>query len=137
MNDELVQTLVLVTAGLDKDEALALAAAGRSGETWNVDWTGMRLLDQRFDASVATAEYADREEAAAHIARHDPARALREAKAKRELIDLAFHYGVTVDNEWGDGHEAEEIRAGNCDDHGAEASLSVLRMLAAVYREST
>ena len=43
------------------------------------------------------------------------ARVLAECEAKRRLIDFAFQYASTIDNEWGCCHSAEEIRSGETD----------------------
>ncbi|MDG3012474.1 hypothetical protein G4X40_20245 [Rhodococcus sp. D2-41] len=71
-----------ILARLQEDEDAATAAAQwiASGPHPNVSWYG-RTGDstaQRFGA------------AAAHIARHDPARVLREVAAKRELISRTW-----------------------------------------------
>ena len=60
-------------------------------------------------------------------------RALRDVEAKRELITFAFENAAQIDGEWGDGHEAGEIAAGLCTDHGAKAALRALRPLVNVY----
>jgi hypothetical protein len=50
-----------------------------------------------------------REENAEHIARHDPARVLREVEAKRRLLDevkqLIDTLDAKIESEWGDGHD--------------------------------
>ncbi|MFF0512456.1 DUF6221 family protein [Streptomyces sp. NPDC004250] len=53
---------------------------------------------------------------AAHIARHDPARVLREIDAKRQIMRKAFEHAATIDGEWGCCHDAEAIEAGRCDE---------------------
>ena len=65
-----------LTARLDEDERAARAA--RPGP-WSVD--GSSVI-----ATHPTDEVVDYTESADHIARHDPARVLREVGAKRSLI---------------------------------------------------
>ena len=68
-----------ITARLDEDEAMAHAAAQAFAAEWRsadrgVFNGGVRLADAAFARM------------AAHIARHDPARVLREAAAKRAIV---------------------------------------------------
>ena len=72
---------------------------------------------------------------AAHIARHDPARVLRECAAKRRMVDFIFREAVSVDGEWGDSHDAAEIRAGKCSDQGGKMAEQGLAILAAAYAD--
>ena len=82
-----------ITARLDEDEAVAKAAAG-DGPEWTVrshpadsamirDNEGLVLI---YDEGTPT----DKE--AAHIARHDPARVLREVEAKRAIATMHQPY---------------------------------------------
>jgi hypothetical protein len=67
-------------ARIDKDEALARACAATP---WRALPAGQIVVDSPDPAPVAAAEnltYAE------HVARHDPARALRDVAAKRRLI---------------------------------------------------
>lgn len=82
-------------ARLDEDERIARAvtstpwrrgtgtAAAEGGEGWDQDvvW---RTFEVEGDAGL----YTDDEDDAAHIARHNPARVLREVEAKRRLVEL-------------------------------------------------
>lgn len=65
----------------------------------------------------------------------DTTRGGREIAAKRQLIDFAFKYAADIDGEYGDGHTAEEIRAGECDDTFGQVYMDVLRLLAAPYAD--
>lgn len=105
--------IAFVTARLDEDEAAAKAAT--SG-----DWyaTGEDILIRgrgpHWDgACVANASGADGE----HVARHDPARALREVEAKRAI--LALHGNGNVPDSCSYCHDAWPCRT--------------VRFLAAVY----
>lgn len=71
-------------------------------------------------------------EVLAHMARHDPARVLREIDAKRQLLDKLFAYEAKIDGEWGCCHSAEEIRAGMCEETNP-SDITALRLLASVY----
>ncbi|MEU0991991.1 DUF6221 family protein [Streptomyces sp. NPDC005953] len=91
MND----LVTFLKARIDRDEETAHAAT--SGP-----WTtmGQRVLDpsppsDRLGIGMAVghaAASADYNETAAHIARHDPTRVLREAEAKRRLITIHRRY---------------------------------------------
>lgn len=88
MTDEFLQWL---REQLDDDERTARAAT-------DGPWTtmGQRVLDpsppsNRLGIGMAVghaAASADYNETAEHIARHDPARVLREIEAKRQIVDL-------------------------------------------------
>lgn len=85
---------------------------------------------------VANLETAwERDERGAHIARWDPARVLAECEAKRRLVDYAFENAHIIDGEWGDSCSVDEIRAGRCRDHGADAAWDVLRLLALPFAD--
>lgn len=73
-----------LNARLDEDEAAAKAASG-------ADW--MQVLAWVTDSTRPSSEgarvaEADSVRTAIHIARHDPARVLREVEADRKLLDL-------------------------------------------------
>lgn len=72
--------------------------------------------------------------AAAHIARHHPARVLAEVDAKRKLIRRIFEYEAKIDSEWGCCHYAEEIEAGLCSEVNP-AEVTALRLLALPYAD--
>lgn len=76
--DDLVQWL---RAQLDDDESAALGAKGDTLGRWTRDDgppEGIVLYDKSGKLTVGQAR---------HIARHDPARVLREIEAKRRLLD--------------------------------------------------
>src|SRR6266550_3786728 len=76
--DDLV---AFVTARLDEDEAAARESY-YEGQRWLTEEEGVYRWPD--DELVHTA---DRKADARHIARHDPARALREVEAKRAILD--------------------------------------------------
>ncbi|AZM51784.1 hypothetical protein DMA15_03630 [Streptomyces sp. WAC 01529] len=69
---------------------------------------------------------------AAHIARHDPARVLKEIEAKRRIIAAIFNYEAKIDGEWGCCHGAEAIEAGLCPETNPD-EIEALRLLALPY----
>lgn len=83
--DDLVQFL---RARYDEDEQAARAVGYERIETGEYMWNSKYLLLQSGAGgeSKATAEFDG--DLADHIARHDPARVLREVEAKRRLLDL-------------------------------------------------
>jgi Family of unknown function (DUF6221) len=80
-------------ARLDEDEAIALAACGHDGRQaiWvlrgHESDTGM-IREGNGGAVVVYDEGSPDEAEAAHIARHDPARVLREVAAGRAILEL-------------------------------------------------
>ncbi len=83
-----------LAARLDEDEAAAKAAQLRFPSPWSQAEapgsplpSAVSLYDAR-DESVAVIRGSY---AAAHIARHDPARVLREVEAKRKILDQCVH----------------------------------------------
>jgi Family of unknown function (DUF6221) len=112
--------VAFLNARLDEDEAAAKAALEQSTEEGTRWWFD--------DAAPETPREF-------HVARWDPARVLREVEAERKILDFAFRNAAAIDGEWGDGHEAEDIRAGMCSDCGNEAAAYVLKPLAAVYSD--
>jgi hypothetical protein len=66
------------------------------------------------------------------IARHDPARVLREIDVKRQILRQAFEHAATIDGEWGCCHDADEIEAGHCEEQRPN-DLRLLRLLALPY----
>jgi hypothetical protein len=78
------ELVVWLRAQLDEDERIARSAGLASWQ--NVDMDG----ELRDDVNAGTVAYTPRVETRAHIARHDPARVLREIDAKRDIVgDLA------------------------------------------------
>jgi len=72
--------------------------------------------------------------AAGHIARHDPARVLREIEAKRRIISKVFDYEAKIDGEWACGHTPAQIEAGLCPE-AQDKDLLVLQLLAMPYAD--
>ncbi|MER6605853.1 DUF6221 family protein [Streptomyces sp. NPDC000927] len=69
---------------LDEDEALA-----QNNGQWSTSWQNFTMDGElRDDANAGTVAYIPHEATRMHIARHDPARVLRETEAKRHLLDL-------------------------------------------------
>ena len=69
-----------LTAGLDEDEAAAKAAAG---EVW--EYRDSWVWAESFEVADVFG-IPDTDETGIHIARHDPARELREVQAKGDLL---------------------------------------------------
>lgn len=99
--DDLVQFL---RARLDDDERVARGSAQPSLSWQNFDMDG----ELRDDANAGTVAMVPREETRAHIARHDPARVLREVEAKRALLGTYLPDATTADEQIN-----EEWRAGS------------------------
>jgi len=57
--------------------------------------------------------------------------------ALRQLITIALENAAETDNERGDGHDAAEIAAGKCGDHGLKAALRNLAPLTAIWGEAS
>lgn len=128
MSDGLVDFL---RARLD-DEQTARAAGGRWLVLPGKNWVTAPSAKQQPDPDHRVA-VAPRTKELIHIARHDPARVLREVDAKRDLIRLAFEYAASVDEEWGCGHNADQIAAGHCAWLRPD-ELTTLRLLALPYQ---
>lgn len=120
----MIDLVEFITARLDRDEAAALAA---SPNTWTVEpWKNEHGVEFLIvpDGSTSTAAVVPRGPAnAVHIARHDPARVLREVEAKRALLKL---HGPVIDGTqsswtWFEGSES--------------ASDKVCRLLALPYAD--
>jgi uncharacterized protein DUF6221 len=91
-----------VAARLDEDEAAANAGARRVGMPWRAEpqpgTPGGLVLDELGLVGSTGGRYA-----AAHIARHDPARVLREVAATRALIAAIEHPDPNQGPEYGYG----------------------------------
>lgn len=76
---------------LDEDEALARAACDREsgewfmGDKWNV-YQQKEVAPYEYSDTEELVVYGNMKEQSEHIARHDPARVLREVKAKRRTL---------------------------------------------------
>jgi hypothetical protein len=80
-----------IRAALNQDERIAIAAA-RTDDGREGNWTPVGL-QSRFDARVDD-----------HIARHDPARVLRQVAAMRKILDI---HGLETDPCGGAGLSSE------------------------------
>ncbi len=121
-----------IAARLDEDESAAGAGARRVGMPWHAErqpgTPGGLVIDELGLVGSTGGRYA-----ADHIARHDPARALREVVAKRALIDEIGAYEAEIDRETGCCHKAGEILAGKC--HLKPGRIDGLRHLAAIWSD--
>lgn len=123
-----------IEARLADDEAIAQAITGKEwheGSAWLTDMIHplqSQLIDRPHFVPMIT------EEDIRHIARHDPARVLREVAAKREVMAWIFHYEAKIDGEWGDCHSAEDIAAGRCP-YTSVDGIEALRVLASVWSD--
>lgn len=123
-------------ARLDEDEAAAHGAIWDDGQsaTWTArppqaEYERFTVVDYLDDGvAVITPENADADGVGQHIARHDPARELREVEAKRKLIELA-------DEASGLDDSVDLERRVSPRDPAAEPYLGeiMLRAMAAVY----
>jgi len=103
-----MNVIEFLNARLDEDEARARAAADEKREVWQVEdesdweedadvwhqWPGwiVGVNPKRGPNETVIDRDPDHDgRAARHIARHDPARVLREVKGKRELVRIACH----------------------------------------------
>ena len=123
-----------VAARLDEDEAAANATESPSpwkgaddeSDNWIVtDATGEPVI---YDEGTPTLNEAK------HIARHDPARALREVEAKRKIMDEIFHYEALIDSERGCCCAASRIRNGECRSSPPD-QIDGLRDLASIWSD--
>ena len=86
--------LLFLRLRLDEDELVARAAAGPSGRfgVWDVDpWydgTGDRCDLRARGTGVLSGPTGMSAAVVEHVARHDPARVLREVRAKRVILDV-------------------------------------------------
>lgn len=104
-SDPVVELVVWLRQALDEDETIARAAAAEGGPDWAPDATFLAdLIDPLPSQRRAHPErlFLLTPKDAEHIARHDPARVLREISAKRAIIDQCVHtleyedYGYTI-----------------------------------------
>lgn len=101
MTYELVQWL---TTQMDEDEQIARAACWDDhSDVWTArppqaSYERCTVVDYLDDGVVAvTPENADDDGVGQHIARHDPARVLREIEAKRQLLEEFSQTGAVPD----------------------------------------
>ena len=133
--------LAFLNARLDEDEAAAEAAARKRKPPWRAEVYAGGLAgsinNSPEGASPARHDRGHVAEAisgtvAPHIARHDPARVLREVAAKRAVIATVFAYEAKIDGEWACCHSADEIAAGSCPETRLD-DITALRELAAIW----
>ena len=132
MERELSEMADFLQARLDEDESAAREAAGLT-ENWVADRPalGVVLVDGE---PLIEGHITGLTE---HIARHDPARVLREVKAKRAIV--AMHRLVFEDYRDGDGMERSSADCAKCGTDGRYTSdtypCNTLRQIAAVYSD--
>jgi hypothetical protein len=113
-------------ARLDRDERVARACAGAS---WTASPSGRIQVESEKGTNGQTPEdcfvaAAENGAYAEHIARHDPARALREVAAKRQILD-DYEKDAWAMSRGRSDQTLEAVQA---------ARLTVLRLLAQTYR---
>lgn len=123
--DDLVQFL---RARIDNETRWA-QNSGQPSPRWYYDSMANEVRDHGNDGTVAFVPVPN---TARHIARYDPARALAEADAKRQLIKAILRYEAKIDGEWGCCHSADEITAGRCEETNPN-DITALRLLALPY----
>ena len=90
-----------LNARLDEDEAAAKAAAKKRRPPWRAVSNALRGI---VESAMRGAQVADvpGDALAEHIARHDPARVLREAEAKRKILADLTRRAEKLQVEFGD-----------------------------------
>lgn len=119
--------IAFLRARLDEDEQWASTASEYASEHWRVDDDEETLLlyDPMPEEPGMGKTLGGR--VVAHIARHDPARVLREVQAKRAVIaECAW---------WHDRVNAREKHPMPCLADRFEVAMSVLRALATAYND--
>lgn len=133
MTDDPDDLVTWLRVALDEEEAAARVA---TKDQWIAD--GTRVTDAAGSTvarmAVPSGLYQQRMADAAHIARHDPARVLREVEAKRQIIGEVLRYEAKIDSEWGCCHDAESIGAGSCPEINPN-EIQALRLLAMPYAD--
>ena len=102
-----------LNARLDEDEAIAQSAAKRMGSP---DWRQAATDDGRDTVVMGEREVGLHSLLGTHIARHDPARVLREVEADRKLI-AAYEDVPEFSDPWIGLDLAVRIRAAIWNDH--------------------
>jgi hypothetical protein len=148
-----------LTAGLDKDEAVADAAQKVAASPWLASNSLLLVKDRDgvFDTEVAAVSDYRYDDVLIHAARHDPARERRDIKAKRDLMSaiLAERHDYNPSDEYyscsqavGDDPDpnvslargsgcSDPDRAGQPCDCGRDARVErLLRILAGIYEEA-
>lgn len=125
-----------ITARLDEDEAIAREAGSAP---WTADVPqAIHVSAQAVAANkhafrlghIASVEH---EECSHHIARHDPARVLRQVAALRQVVEAEIVNRIAFDGELC-CCDADEVRAGKCEDWTPDRS-TLLRALASAWTD--
>lgn len=130
--------IAFITARLDDDERIARIAAAEftrdSGLRWVVDDEThpecVRPAEPLDNSTVAIGAWGMIGKQGIHIARHDPARVLREVEAKRRLVTL--HVGE--DGSHGFWY-CKTCGSGEPNEYPTEWPCATLKLLAAPYAE--
>lgn len=128
-------TLVeFLNARLDDDEQTARDATCHGRWGWHIpNETTVLVFDDQTRADVAHAFRGEPD--AEHIARHDPARVLREVEAKRQIIATHVTFGGFQDEEETDhGHGCQEC-GWNAEYSDRGGWCTTLRLLALPYTD--
>lgn len=116
-------------ACIAEDEADARTAQGETTGTAFGDYAAEEVLD------LARSEGAPKS-GLQHFEGWMPARVLAVCQAHRAIVDLIFENAEVADGEWGCGHTAAQIRAGECSDRGTRAEArETLARLALAYAD--
>jgi hypothetical protein len=95
VSEDLIQELInFVRLQLGDDERVARAAADEDPPPWHLDEHDGRIKSGPYTV-VHIEDSTPEPPVAEHIARHDPARVLREVEAKRKVIEL-YEYAVAA-----------------------------------------
>jgi hypothetical protein len=106
--------IAFLSARLDEDEQAARDAESASWSTGVPDGPIGGLLTVRRDYAPAMQDYVTgsiHDENAIHIARHDPARVLREVAAKRAVLGLVFVGDLDGTTDSGLGYQEGVMRS--------------------------
>ncbi|SFK92400.1 hypothetical protein SAMN05216275_14152 [Streptosporangium canum] len=124
--------VAFLRARLDEDEQTARAA---HGPNWNAEKRDVAYGDEWVVSAMTRAD-------AAHIARHDPARVLREVEAKRQIINehpalpgFKEGHAYTVCTRCSDYRGDDDRSIGDRLIRPAEAPCKTLRLLGLLYAD--
>lgn len=125
-------TLVeFLRARLDEDEKAANLASERASRGWWVGDDGKTLGYWVHESEAPDKPPVLGPQIVAHVARHDPARVLREVEAKRRIIDL--HRPVGKRSTGSGGGTVKDCQI--CDHFPAQFPCLTLRLLALPYAD--
>lgn len=122
---------------LDEDEALAREACDREsgewfmGDKWNV-YQQKEVTPYEYSDTEELVVYGNMKAQSEHIARHHPARVLREVKAKRAIVALHAAMEIECSDVAGDPWAGTVCSA--CEG-GEDWPCTTLRHVAAVYAD--